>query len=52
MLAEDLSGLETKLSSSIKIRESHQNCKPLVFMDPQHKITLEFQNLYHELQAN
>ena len=52
MLAEDLPVLETKLSSSIKIRESHQHSKPLVFMDPQHKMTLEFRNLYHELQSN
>jgi len=52
MLADELPVLETKLSSSIKIRKSHQHCKPLVFMDPQRKITLEFQNLYHELQSN
>ena len=52
MLAEDLSVLETKLSSSIKIRESHQHHKLLFFRDPQHKITLEFRNLYHELQSN
>ena len=52
MLAEELPVLETKLSSSIKIRESHQHCKPLVFMDPKHKMTLEFRNLYHELQSN
>ena len=31
MLAEDLPVLETKLSSSIKIRKSHQHCKPPVF---------------------
>ena len=52
MLAEDLPVLETKLSSSIKIRESHQHCMPLVFMDLQHKMTLEFRNLYHELRSN
>ena len=52
MLAGELPVLETKLSSSIKIRESHQHCKPLVFMDLQHKMTLEFRNLYHELQSN
>ena len=52
MLAGELPVLETKLSSSIKIRESHQHCKPLVFMDLKHKTTLEFRNLYHELQSN
>ena len=52
MLAGELPVLETKLSSSIKIRESHQHCKPLVFMDLQLNMTLEFRNLYHELQSN
>ena len=33
MLAEKLPALETKLSSSIKIRESHQHRKLLVFVD-------------------
>ena len=52
MLAEKLPALETKLSSSIKIRESHQHCKQLVFMNPQHKMTLGFRNLYYEMQSN
>ena len=52
MLAEKLPALETKLSSSIKICESHQHCKPLVFMDSQHKMTREFRNLHYELQSN
>ena len=46
MLAEKLPALETKLLSSIKIRESHQHCKPLVFMDLQHKMTPEFVSVY------
>ena len=52
MLAEKLPALETKLSSSIKIRESHQHCKPLVFMDSQYKMIREFRNLHYELQSN
>ena len=52
MLAEKLPALETKLSSSIKIRESHQHCKLLVFMDSQHKMIREFRNLHYELQSN
>ena len=52
MLAEKLPALETKLSSSIKIRKSHQHCKLLVFMDSQHKMTQEFRNLHYELQSN
>ena len=52
MLAEKLPVLETKLSSSIKIRESHQHCKPLVFMDSQYRMIREFRNLHYELQSN
>ena len=52
MLAEKLPALETKLSSSIKIRESHQHYKLLFFMDSQHKMTREFWNLHYELQSN
>ena len=42
VLAEELPALEKKLSSSIKIRESYQHCKPLVFVDSQQKMTQEF----------
>lgn len=48
--AENLPVLQSLLSASIKIRESHQYCKPLVYLDAQHKMTQEFRSLYHELQ--
>ncbi len=41
--------LETKLSSSVKIRESHHSSMPLVFLSPEHKLTQEFQALYDEI---
>ncbi len=41
--------LSTKLSSSVKIRESHHSSMPLVFLSPEHKLTQEFQTLYDEI---
>jgi chromosome partitioning protein len=34
------------ISSSVKVKESHAQNKPLVFLDPKHKVTLEFEELY------
>lgn len=50
LLAEGLPVLDSKLSSSIKIRESHERCLPMIHLDPRHKLTLEFVALYEELQ--
>jgi chromosome partitioning protein len=33
------------------MRESHQLCKPLIHLDPKHKLTLEFQALFDLLEA-
>ena len=41
--------LETKLSSSVKVRESHSLSKPLIHFVPDHKLTQEFVDLYSEL---
>src|SRR6056297_126383 len=49
--AEGLPVLETKLSSSIKMRESHEQCMPLVHLAPRHKLTEEFIALYDELEG-
>lgn len=46
---EGLPVLETKLSSSVKMRESHEQCVPLVHLAPRHKLTEEFIALYDEL---
>lgn len=46
---EGLPVLNTKLSSSIKMRESHEQCIPLIHLAPRHKLTEEFIALYDEL---
>ena len=51
LTAEGLPLLKSYLSSSVKIRESHQKAQPLVHLAPQHKVTLEFQALFQELQG-
>jgi chromosome partitioning protein len=49
--ADGLPILSTRLSSSVKIRESHQSAKPMIFLDPKHKLTCEFLELYSEIEA-
>lgn len=46
---EGLPVLETMLSSSVKMRESHEQCLPLIHLAPRHKLTAEFEALYDEL---
>jgi len=38
------------LSSSVKMRESHDQCCPLIHMAPGHKLTGQFTALYDELE--
>jgi chromosome partitioning protein len=52
LVAEGLPVLNSKLSSSVKIRESHSSNKPMIYLYPNHKLTKEFQALYEELQAS
>lgn len=47
---EGLPVLETMLSPSVRIKESHQQAKPMVHLDRQHKVTLEFEALHQELR--
>jgi chromosome partitioning protein len=51
MKAEGLPMLDSKLSSSIVIRESHDRGLPMIHLDPRHKLSQEFLALYRELQA-
>jgi chromosome partitioning protein len=46
---EGLPILQTRLSHSVIIRESHQNATPLVIYAPKHKLTTQFRSLFHEL---
>lgn len=47
---EGLPVLKSTLSSSVKIRESHQASKPMIYFMPKHKVTLEFLEIDLELQ--
>ena len=38
--------LKPFISTSVKVKESHAQHKPLVFLDPKHKVTQEFIDLY------
>nr|WP_240744237.1 ParA family protein [Desulfopila sp. IMCC35006] len=47
--ADGLPILATKISSSVKIRESHHESTPMIFLSPGHKLTQEYQALYDEI---
>jgi chromosome partitioning protein len=49
--AKNLRILEPYISASIKIRESHDVAKPMMFYLPKHKLAAEFQALYAGLNA-
>ena len=44
--------LDSKISSSIKIKESHSAAKPMINFLPRHKVTEEFKALFDELNRN
>jgi len=50
LLAEQLPVLPVYLGSSVKMRESHQACTPLIFLDPRHKLTQQFVELHAHLE--
>lgn len=47
--AEGLPVLEPYLSSSVKIRESHQTGLPMIYLDAKHKLTTEYNGLFESL---
>jgi chromosome partitioning protein len=51
LIAEGLPVLDTFLSSSIKIRESHELALPMIHVDPNHKLSREFEALYGALRT-
>ena len=51
LLAEELPVLPVYLMSSVRMRESHQECKPLIYLDPRHKLTQQFVELHNLLDA-
>lgn len=42
--------LQSTISPSVKVRESHSHAKPLVYYLPNHKLTNEYRALYAEIQ--
>lgn len=44
--------LKTRISPSIKVRESHSQSKPLIHYVPDHKLTEEFKALHRELHES
>ncbi len=49
LLAEGLPVLPVKISASVKMKESHQNSKPLIYFAPSHNLTLQFIELAESL---
>ena len=49
LIAEGLPVLESMISPSIKVRESHTVSQPLIHYAPTHKLTDEFRALYAEI---
>ncbi|KAB0530869.1 ParA family protein, partial [Pseudomonas palleroniana] len=51
LIAEGLPVLPVYLSSSVRMRESHQASLPLIHLDPRHKLTLQFMELHSLLES-
>lgn len=50
LIEEGLPILDSRLSASVAMRESHQQATPLVNWNSKHKLTDEYQSLFEELQ--
>ncbi len=51
LLAEGLPLLPVYLMSSVKMRESHHRCLPLIHLDPNHKLTQQYRELFNLLEG-
>ena len=49
LIAEKLPVIPQYISTSIKIKESHEAAKPLIYMEPGHKVAQEYRALYELL---
>ena len=49
LIAEGLPVLQPYLSASVKIKESHEQARPMIHLDPRHKVTQEFVALFESL---
>ena len=52
LIAEGLPVLQPYLSSSVRIRESHEQSLPMIYFDPDHRITLALVALHDGLRTN
>ncbi len=51
LLEEGLPVLPVNLMSSVRMRESHQACMPLIHFDPWHKLSLQFVELHDLIES-
>ena len=51
LIDEGLPVLQPYLSASVKIKESHEQARPMVHLDPRHKLTQEFVALHGALEG-
>ena len=51
LIAEGLPVLPVNLMSSVKMRESHQACTPLIYLDRNHKLAQQFVELHDLLNS-
>ncbi len=51
LIAEGLPVLPVYLGSSVKMRESHQACMPLIHLEPRHKLSQQFVELHDLLES-
>ncbi len=49
LLEEDLPVLEPYITSSVKVRESHEAAMPLPYLAPRHKVAEQFRELYETI---
>ncbi|MFL6663586.1 MAG: ParA family protein [Rhizobacter sp.] len=52
LIDEGLPVLQPYLSASVRVKESHDLSRPLIFLDPRHKVTQEFVALHDALGAS
>jgi len=51
LIDEGLPVLPVKLNASVKMKESHQHCKPMIHFAPKHALTTQFEDLHNHLMA-
>ena len=51
LIAEGLPVLDPYLSASVKIKESHELARPMIHLDPKHRLTQEFVRLHAALKV-